>query len=272
MAKILVANIPVWHGGLVGYFQSLSIRDKAIIIGEEIARGIGGEAIDERRIPDTEGIRVAKIHMLHRVILLTLKNIEKIIGKNGDAEILATDDEVTRRVVEKIFPGVTITWLPIFSKADPKNKKPTPSFDEESASEPDHRWMKLAETEARKSPLEDMLSGAVLVSESCELIGKTGIRHLPTEFEPFLKEDHRLSIIHPTIILVALSGRSGKPILGSILYSTDFPCTNCAKALAIAGVKKVVVMSGEKPRSAEILRGYGIKIIRLIPPKPPIQT
>lgn len=264
MARIFIANIPVWHGGLFSHFQNLSIKDRVIVIGGEIARGIGGEFQDERRLPDTECVRMVKVHLWHRVELLTLRNIEKP-RIDGQAEILATNDEVTRNVVERAFPGVKVVWLPLFSSSGLNIRRPTSSYDEESNLEVDQKWMRIAEEEAKKSPLQDLMSGAVLVSGDGNFIGKAGIRHLPTEWEPFLGKDHRLSIIHPAVTLTSLGSRNGRPLLGGTLYSTDFPCIGCAKDISLAGIKRLVVKEGEKPRSAEILRGYGVRIVRLTP-------
>ncbi|MST04150.1 MAG: hypothetical protein EXS49_01100 [Candidatus Pacebacteria bacterium] len=263
MAKLFIANIPVWHRGLVLFFESLSLKDRVIVIGREIAQGIGGEYEDERRLPDEECVRVAKRHLWSTITLLTLKNIKKI-RSGPELEIVATDDEVTKRVVETIFPNAKATWAKLFKEDGPPNSKAkTTLYDETSSSEYHWQWMRVAEKEAKKSPLVDLHSGAVLVSATGEPIGKTGIRHLPNEFEPFLFEDGRLSIIHPVMLLIALSGRNGKSLLGSTLFSIDFPCMACAKIIAIAGIKQVIVEEGNKPRSAEILRAYKVKIIKL---------
>ncbi len=265
MAKIFIANIPVWHGGLVKVLRGLGIHDKLIVISAEIANGLAGEEIDERRLPDSEAVHCAKQHVWSRVELLTLKNIEKI-RDDKDIAVSATDDEVTRRVIAKVFPKARIAWLNTFSKAESVGRDAVVIVEEASVQVREIRLMMLAEAQAKLSPLKDLLSGAVLSSEDGRFLGKAGIRHLPTEFEPFL-DDNRLSIAHPIAILVALSARNGLSIMGSTIYSTDFPCTTCAKIIGVSGIKTVFVKYGNNTRSLQILRAFGVKVIRIVSKK-----
>lgn len=58
---------------------------------------------------------------------------------------------------------------------------------------------------------------------------------------------------------------NGVSSAGSTIYTTDFPCIDCAKALAQAGVRAVVyLVDYPDPNSAAVLRGAGVELARAV--------
>lgn len=55
---------------------------------------------------------------------------------------------------------------------------------------------------------------------------------------------------------------------GSTMYCTDFPCVDCAKAMAQAQVRRVVYLSDyPDPNSSNILRRAGVELLKAQPGK-----
>ena len=98
-------------------------------------------------------------------------------------------------------------------------------------------------------------------------------RHLPTDYhlstlgDPRSNFDkgERLDIytsIHGESDLVAKAASKGISLKGTSIYVSTFPCSNCARLLAEAGVKKVFYEKGYSRLDAEnVLNAYGVEII-----------
>ena len=72
--------------------------------------------------------------------------------------------------------------------------------------------------------------------------------------------------ITPHAVIGALSKTKAKLICGGTAYVNHFPCVNCAKALAAAGIQKVVYAEEndhEDPLLAtQVLTHFGIEAIK----------
>lgn len=74
---------------------------------------------------------------------------------------------------------------------------------------------------------------------------------------------HCIRCIHAEINALLQCASSTQHSVGATLYSTDFPCVHCAKALVQAEVAKVIYLA-EYPdqNSAAVLRQNGIPLFR----------
>ncbi|MBQ6438499.1 hypothetical protein IJJ12_03925 [bacterium] len=116
--------------------------------------------------------------------------------------------------------------------------------------------------------------GAVLQLTSGEVLVAHN-QHLPESETPnmvgdvraqFHRGDHweLTSAIHAEAYVLAKAARAGKSTDRSVLFVTDFPCPNCARLIAAAGVKTVYFARGYSVLDgAEILRGVGVDIMRV---------
>ena len=103
--------------------------------------------------------------------------------------------------------------------------------------------------------------------------GASVLKHLPTDYhlstfgDPRSNFDkgERLDIytsIHGESDLVAKAASKGISLKGTSIYVSTFPCSNCARLLAEAGVKKVFYEKGYSRLDAEnVLNAYGVEII-----------
>ncbi len=69
---------------------------------------------------------------------------------------------------------------------------------------------------------------------------------------------------HAETGVISRAARQGIKLDGSVMYTTTFPCINCAKVIVGSGIKEIVFWEDYANRDGElILRGGGIKLTKL---------
>ena len=94
---------------------------------------------------------------------------------------------------------------------------------------------------AAKSPNRVRKVGAVLVTATAELAAcnafPPGVEPLP---ERAVGDNRFIWLEHAERTAIFEAARRGIAIDGATLLSTDFPCTDCARAIVLGGIKTVV--------------------------------
>jgi dCMP deaminase len=77
-----------------------------------------------------------------------------------------------------------------------------------------------------------------------------------------VRDDHEQATVHAEQNAIADAARRGVSVAGSTAYVSHFPCINCAKVLAAAGVRivKYHVDYSNDPLVAELLADAGVTI------------
>lgn len=80
-----------------------------------------------------------------------------------------------------------------------------------------------------------------------------------------LREGHEQATVHAEQNAVADAARRGSSVEGCVAYVTHYPCINCAKILAAAGIAEIKyhVDYGNDPLVAPLLSDAGVKILKL---------
>lgn len=80
-----------------------------------------------------------------------------------------------------------------------------------------------------------------------------------------VRDNHELSTVHAEQNAIADAARRGSSVEGCTAYVTHFPCINCAKILAAAGIAEVKFHEdyNNDPLVAPILAEAGVKISKL---------
>ncbi len=80
-----------------------------------------------------------------------------------------------------------------------------------------------------------------------------------------LRDGHEQATVHAEQNAIADAARRGVSLEGSTAYITHFPCINCAKIMAAAGIKAVKYHHdyNNDPLVAEILGEAGIKVSKM---------
>lgn len=113
----------------------------------------------------------------------------------------------------------------------------------------DSLFMYIAYGMAMRSPDPSTQVGAVIVSPECTILS-TGYNGWPRGIEPFKENDERWQrpekyhwMSHAERNAIDNASRYGVSVNGCTLYTTLFPCVECAKSIIQVGIKRVVIHS-----------------------------
>lgn len=69
---------------------------------------------------------------------------------------------------------------------------------------------------------------------------------------------------HSEMGVIAIAAARGIKLAGGVMYTTTFPCINCAKVIANSGLKEILFWKDYASRSGElVLTGAGVKMTKL---------
>jgi dCMP deaminase len=80
-----------------------------------------------------------------------------------------------------------------------------------------------------------------------------------------LRDGHEQATVHAEQNAVADAARRGSPVDGCVAYVTHYPCINCAKILAAAGITKIKYREDYQndPLVAPLLAEASVKVLKL---------
>lgn len=129
----------------------------------------------------------------------------------------------------------------------------------------DDYFINIAQLAACRSVCERLHVGCVLVRNN--IILSTGYNgHIPgAPHVSLVRDNHEQSTIHAEINCIANCAKNGTCTKNSTAYVTHYPCINCAKALAAAGVEKIVYLKDYKNDELVPILLEGIQIEKIEP-------
>lgn len=133
----------------------------------------------------------------------------------------------------------------------------------------DDYFMATAMLMSTRSPCERLHVGCVIVSG-----GERKNRIVAAGYNGFLpggshtsrvRDGHEQATVHAEQNAVADAARRGSSVEGCIAYVTHYPCINCAKILAAAGIAEVRYREDYKNDElvAPLLAEAGVKVLQL---------
>lgn len=269
---MLIAFVPVLHKGYLELFKQYP--DELGILGLDVIADYTSLTRDLRVVDPhelkqaIEGLKIfPRVRVLSKEDLLT-------IGASTTS-IVMPDEDVSRDLATKYFGDrVTFASNAIRYRWDKTAvlKENTISPDRIiSTSEIDRVFMRLANAEAEKSSDWWRQVGVIIVKDE-QAFASNHNRHLPSDYHPAVNGDTRSNFnageridlstaIHAEAGLIARAAKQGQSLDGASAYVSTFPCPNCARLLAEAGIKKVYYQKGYSLLDAEdILKAYGVEI------------
>jgi dCMP deaminase len=133
----------------------------------------------------------------------------------------------------------------------------------------DDYFMATAVLLSTRSPCERLHVGCVLVSaggRKNRLIAAGYNGFLPgTPHLSRVREGHEQATVHAEQNAIADAARRGSSVEGAVAYVTHFPCINCAKIFAAAGIAEVRYRHDYKNDElvAPLLADAGINVVQL---------
>ncbi len=132
-------------------------------------------------------------------------------------------------------------------------------------------FLRMAELVATRSTCLRLQVGAVLVRQ--ERVIATGyngsLRGQPhcAEVGCLMVNGHCRRTVHAELNALLQCAFHGSASSGTVLFSTTFPCLDCAKALVQAGVRRVVYRDRyDDPHSRAVLEEAGVPCVQFHPP------
>ncbi len=133
----------------------------------------------------------------------------------------------------------------------------------------DDYFMATAVLLSTRSPCERLNVGCVIVSageRKNRLVAAGYNGFLPgTPHTSRVREGHEQATVHAEQNAVADAARRGSSVEGCVAYVTHYPCINCAKILAAAGISEVRYRQDyhNDPLVAPLLADAGVRIVQL---------
>lgn len=133
----------------------------------------------------------------------------------------------------------------------------------------DEYFMATAKLIASRSNCERLNVGCVIISagdRKNRLIAAGYNGFLPgTPHVSRVRDNHEQATVHAEQNAIADAARRGSSVDGCTAYVTHFPCINCAKILAAAGIAEIKFHEDylNDPLVEPILRDAGVKITKL---------
>lgn len=268
--RALVAYVPALHAGYLSFFKKHQPA-KIFVLGKSFIDAFPRLNRDLRAL--VPGEAVLSLQALgFDAEALELDDIEKV---RGYAEIILPDEDVSRDFSEKYIKHGTATLESIFLRwegvvAD-KQKEVSPDR-ATSTEELDRAFMRQAVKEGEKSADWWRQVGSVLVKGNT-VISSAHIRYFPSDHALDIFGTPRTTVdfgqrpdlyisMHAEADLIAQAAKEGLSVEGASIYSSTFPCINCAFLMVRSGISRVYYAQGYANLDSDnILRSAGIEII-----------
>jgi len=133
----------------------------------------------------------------------------------------------------------------------------------------DEYFMATAVLLSTRSPCERLHVGCVMVSGGARpnrLVAAGYNGYLPGgTHTPRVRDGHEQATVHAEQNAVAEAARRGNPLEGCVAYVTHYPCINCAKVLAAAGIGEIRYRLDyhNDEIAAELLSDAGVTVTQL---------
>lgn len=134
----------------------------------------------------------------------------------------------------------------------------------------DEYFMATAVLVSSRSSCERLHVGCIIVSTGKHpnrLVAAGYNGFLPgTPHDSHLRDGHEQATVHAEQNAVADAAKRGVSLQGTVCYVTHFPCVNCAKIMAAAGIEEVRYRHDYKndPLVLELFKQAGVKVARLV--------
>lgn len=268
--KLFAGYIPVLHDG---YIKAINRHPDAVIgiFNSEILDDLSYLHKDIRAL-NPKDIKKAIEGLGREAIIMGRTDLKKALQH----PIIMPSDDITRSIVAS-NPDAIISLEPIFLRWDRNNSI------EQSVIVPD----KVVRPN-KKSPIIKALNSehlhstnwwrhvAAIIHNDKEKIYFSGHNSsLPTEYSSLIVSDPRITAkkgesiersidIHAEARIIAEAAKKGIALNGLSISISTFPCPNCAKLIALSGIKTCYYIDGYAMIDGySILKDYGVEVVKL---------
>ncbi len=269
-SELFAGYVPVIHDG---YIKALNRHPNARIgiFNNEILDDIPYLRKDIRAINPTDAVKA--ISGLGRdAFIMGRSDLQTALKKS----IIMPEDDITRKIIDA-NPNANITTEPIFLRWDRDNSN------EQSLIKPDRiNHINKNSQIAKKINHNLSLSTnwwrhvAAIIHDGNGIIYLDSFNtSLPTEYTSIIEGDPRITSkkgesiecsidIHAEARVIAEASKRGIALKGLAITVSTFPCPNCAKLIALSGIKTCYYIDGYALIDGfSILKNFEVEIVKL---------
>ncbi|PJE69404.1 MAG: hypothetical protein COU98_02305 [Candidatus Staskawiczbacteria bacterium CG10_big_fil_rev_8_21_14_0_10_38_10] len=290
---LIIGEFPVIHKGYINFFNKIrddiksgKLQKTHFYLGfldNRIIEKMTKLEPDIRKIPLNEAKNIIKVFLpIKKIFLLDIKNFSKIILDeiNADKIIILKGEKSEdfgnlflsgKKYKKRIqYYDIRLRWqntkvVQFKGKKSLLNKKELLTH---------QKFLNGARKEAENSKCWWRQVGAVLVKNN-RIILRSFNKMMPFDDECYKigcvrdgispgKSPEICSVAHAEAGIIAAAALKGVSLKNTTLYVTHFPCSACAKLVALAGIKKLVYSKGSAFFDGErVLKKQGIEIIKI---------
>ncbi len=269
--KAIVAYVPALHAGYISFFNAHP-GATVFVLGKSFIDAYPRLNRDIRALDPMSAVAALR-SLGYQASVIELADVE-VLSPFG--QIVLPDEDVSRDFAEKHIPrDASVTLQNIFLRWDgvfSNKENEVPPDRTVSVEELDRTFMRAAVHEGEKSADWWRQIGAVLVRDKV-LVFASHIAYFPSDLALDIFGTPRTTVdfgerpdlyisMHAEAGIVARAAREGVSLVGAALYSSTFPCINCAFLIARSGISHVYYAQGYSRLDAEgILKNAGVEII-----------
>lgn len=267
--------MPVLHSGYRHLFEQYP-QSTLYLLGRDITAEFRPLVKDLRALPP-ELIKPAleAWNLNINIEIANNKSLKLLAAKNAD--IIMPDEDISHELAAKYFPSLSIEFSPIFLRWDRRHSESTVAVQPNrsiTSEQADLELMTQAGNEAAHSSDIWRRVGALIVKDG-KILLRSHNAGQPTDGTSWAEGDPRgnfgqgaaieMSLfLHAEAALIARSAKEGIALDGSYLYVTTFPCPNCAKLIANAGITKCYYATGYAMLDGQtLLEANDVEIIQV---------
>jgi len=246
------------------------------ILGPDIISSFRPLAKDLRAL-DPKFIKpaVETFGVLAKVEIASATDLEALNQSN--TQIVMPDEDVSHELPARFFGDRHIEYSPVFLRWDRRRSEAQEQIgpgQTVTSAPADQELMNAANQESWASSDIWRRVGALIVRDG-QVVLHAHNRAVPTDITPWVEGDPRNNFgkgaaiemslfIHAEAALVAQAAHEGIALAGASLYVTTFPCPNCAKLIAAAGMAKCYYSSGYAMLDGErLFEQTGVEVIKV---------
>ena len=270
--KAIVAYVPALHAGYISFFEKHRASD-FFILGTSLISLTPRMERDIRALSPEQVLSALEGLDIFRSVTILEKQSVKLLARYK--HITLPDEDVSRNFAKACLRGRKVSFEKVFLRWDKlisTTEFEVPADRTISTKSSDLKLLKEASGEAPRSPDWWRQIGAVLVKGK-KIQLRAYNRHFPSNATSAIMGDPRSNFdygeqpeiylsIHAEADIIAQAAKAGISLKNSELFTTTFPCPNCARLLVRAGVKRLYYALGYSKLDAEqILKAAGVEII-----------
>lgn len=194
----------------------------------------------------------------------------------GTTRIVMPDEDISHHLANQYFSNKGVEFCPIFLRWDRRQSQSqaVPTGHRVSTARDDRKLMIQAAHESQKSSDIWRRVGVIILKDG-KVVFEAHNQALPHDATPWIEGDPRNNFsqgqaieaslfIHAEAHAIALAARAGIALSGASMYVTTFPCPNCAKLIATAGISSCYYASGYSMLDASVvLESSGVALIQV---------